>query len=215
MFTRLIVVLIALSSLPGFLRAQGVDLQGYCQSRGSAGVQNVDGTGYGWRCLPNQSIDVNAACQRQYGPQAKAKLKSPPPGAAGDWICENAVVASGGTDPAIEEDVSWCLGGAANQTIVEQANAINRPYCQAIVVGAALTGVLGEIKDKKQNEWSRAAASLACNPNPQDQAIAVSALAACQCHDEGRAKRMLNNRITVIHALRRYAGCDNLGLPIF
>jgi hypothetical protein len=66
----------------------GVDLARHCRSHGYAGVVNLDNTGYGWRCAPgNASISVDSACQEQYGAGFRAKLKSPPPGRAEDWIC--------------------------------------------------------------------------------------------------------------------------------
>jgi len=159
-------------------------------------------------------MPVDQVCKEQYGPQASARLKTPPPGGPGDWVCDVKAPTSS-ADAAIEEDVNWCLGRAANQTIAEQSNAINRGYCQAILAGTVLSGLYEHIKNKRQNEWSRDAAPLACDTNPNNQAIAVAAIAACQCHNEGRARRILDNRITVIHALRRYARCDNLGLPIY
>lgn len=67
---------------------QSVDLFAYCNTQGYSSVTNIDGTGYGWRCMPgNISIDVTLACQQQYGQNWSATLISPAPGGPNDWRC--------------------------------------------------------------------------------------------------------------------------------
>jgi hypothetical protein len=88
-FAYCVFCLMTLCSLSA--QAQGVDLQRHCRTHGSEGVTNLDGSGYGWRCMPGQvSISVDSVCKEQYGSEYIAQLKSPPPGAAGDWICVRA-----------------------------------------------------------------------------------------------------------------------------
>jgi hypothetical protein len=66
-----------------------LDLNRYCTSRGFNGVVNVDGTGYGWQCVPgNVGIDVNQLCKEQFGNAFKAILISTPPGGKNDWRCQ-------------------------------------------------------------------------------------------------------------------------------
>ena len=69
---------------------QPMDLAGYCRSHGYTGVVNLDGTGYGWRCVPgNVSIVADDVCRHQYGSHSQAFLKSAPPGHPADWICQD------------------------------------------------------------------------------------------------------------------------------
>jgi len=68
---------------------RSVSLQAYCARRHYAGVRNIDGTGYGWRCTPGDSnIDVNQACAEQHGGEFAALLLSAPPGGPNDWRCK-------------------------------------------------------------------------------------------------------------------------------
>ncbi|MCX7361505.1 MAG: hypothetical protein NTV97_06500 [Alphaproteobacteria bacterium] len=111
-------------------------------------------------------------------------------------------------EAAIRKDVSWCLGSGANQNIGEQASAMGRNYCAAIWQGKTLPAVKPAIGTKRQNEWSRDAAALACDGSGRSQTLAVELVAACQCHNESRARRILASRPTVISELRRLGGCE-------
>lgn len=87
----LLVAILMLNALD--CNAQGVNLDAYCRSRGHSGVINIDNTGYGWRCSPgNVGISVDDVCVKQYGVGTRARLLSPPPGRAGDWICDTSNV---------------------------------------------------------------------------------------------------------------------------
>ena len=75
-------------SMNSLCYSQSMDLDGYCRSRGYAGVSNLDNTGYGWRCQPgNASIDAFDLCKKQYGQGYQPSLKTPPPGGPNDWSC--------------------------------------------------------------------------------------------------------------------------------
>ena len=111
-------------------------------------------------------------------------------------------------EAAIRKDVSWCLGSGANQNIGEQASALGRNYCAAIWQGKALPAVKPAIGTKRQNEWSRDAAALACDGSGRSQTLAVELVAACQCHNESRARRILASSQTVLSELRRLGGCE-------
>lgn len=69
-----------------------VDLTAYCRAKGFQGVTNANGNGYGWRCTPINSfqIDVNEACRQQHGALSQAYLISNPPGGVYDWRCTGA-----------------------------------------------------------------------------------------------------------------------------
>jgi len=66
-----------------------VDLDRHCRSVGYLRAENLDGTGYGWKCMPGRgTISVESACKQQYGANFSASLVSPPPGRPGDWRCK-------------------------------------------------------------------------------------------------------------------------------
>lgn len=65
-----------------------VDLDRHCKAHGYTGTTNLDGTGYGWRCVPGEAnLSVDQACQEQYGGGFNAALLSDPPGGKNDWYC--------------------------------------------------------------------------------------------------------------------------------
>jgi hypothetical protein len=66
-----------------------LDLNRYCTSRGFNGVVNLDGTGYGWKCVPGiVGVDVDQLCKEQFGNAFRAVLISTPPGGKNDWRCQ-------------------------------------------------------------------------------------------------------------------------------
>jgi hypothetical protein len=67
----------------------GLDLKAHCKSRGFDDVINVDGTGYGWRCMPGRAdLNVDQLCKTQFGPGFKAFLSTRAPGGPDDWRCK-------------------------------------------------------------------------------------------------------------------------------
>lgn len=67
----------------------GVDLDRYCRAKGHQRAENVDNTGYGWKCMPGAApINVQEACVQQYGRNFVASLASAPPGRPSDWRCK-------------------------------------------------------------------------------------------------------------------------------
>lgn len=118
----------------------------------------------------------------------------------------------------VSGDVTWCLTsaskGGANSTILKQATPFPRAMCKAFLAGDYFTG--GVPLEGIQQDWARNAAKLSCSGDIASQHAAVTLVAACQCHNEGLATRIMgSDRVTVIHVLRQYQGCDSLGLPIF
>ncbi|MGA8147954.1 MAG: hypothetical protein WB870_10320 [Gallionellaceae bacterium] len=124
-----------------------------------------------------------------------------------------------GPSPFIVSDVNWCLSNAANSTLPAQAqltNPTSRLMCKAILAATFVAPEFaGLVFSGIQRDWAELASVLACNADPGNQINAVGLIMACQCHNEGEARQMPNQHITVIHTLRQHHGCDNQGLPIY
>ena len=74
---------------PPVTNGGSVNLDLHCRIHGfTQGTRNLDGTGYGWRCEPNDAnLSVDQACQEQYGSNYSARLRTSPPGGMNDWYC--------------------------------------------------------------------------------------------------------------------------------
>ncbi|MGJ5000564.1 hypothetical protein ACQR10_04520 [Bradyrhizobium sp. HKCCYLRH2060] len=114
---------------------------------------------------------------------------------------------------AVEEHVEWCVtSDSANSTIEEQARPWPREYCKAIYAGKMFFGLP---LDGKQRDWGRRAVGHACSADYNNQAAAIGLIAACQCHRNDATEQVMRERVSVIHRLRKFGNCDDLGLPIY
>ena len=106
------------------------------------------------------------------------------------------------------EDVEWCLTGDADSRMDQQPA---RGYCPGFWVGGVMAAiyrpeVLSYIQGI-QRDWADRAASMSCARNPQSDAIAVSLIAACQCHNVASANWVVGNPGPVLKRLRQAKSC--------
>ncbi len=110
-------------------------------------------------------------------------------------------------------DVQWCFWPKTNNRIFDEP--MDKGYCAWVAAGSAVgvwfsPEVGAYVLNKRQNEWSRDAAALACSPPGVHQQYAVGLIAACQCHNQAAADWVLNNPSAVLNELRRIGASEKI-----
>ncbi len=114
------------------------------------------------------------------------------------------------SDHPVNEHVAWCFNGGTDNTIFQQPQV---GTCPAFAAGAVVSGLtLGPaaaaaVLNSRQNDWAKLAENMSCLPDDSSKASAIGLILACQCHNSGVQKLVLDNRDQTLAFLRKHRGC--------
>lgn len=111
-----------------------------------------------------------------------------------------------------ERHTDWCFWDSTNNRLADQP--MDRGICAALLTGGLAASyfsgnpaILNMVLYQRQNEWSRQAVPLACSHLPQNEAMAISLIAACHCHNDRDIRDIKNGAPQVLARLRAIGNC--------